>query len=199
MTKLKSVVVFTVMVCITGSFHKDVKAQMNLGGYCYSCAYNPMYPHLDPPSARQNSNQIPSRSNNNSTHTPNTDPFFQNTPVAQPEKITGVGLNLDLDKRTKRLIVVSPVNGTPAANAGILAKDVITQIDGVSTQGMTTEQGAKLIRGTEGTNVTLGILRNGLPLKFRLTRVNFRYSSNPLNHQVLDDLSESSRRYLRSK
>jgi hypothetical protein len=57
MTKLKSAVVFTVIVCMTGSFHKAVNAQMNLGGYCYSCAYNPMYPHLDKPSSSENNSQ----------------------------------------------------------------------------------------------------------------------------------------------
>ena len=42
MKKLKSAVVFTVIVCMTGSLHKAVNAQVNLGGYCFTCAYNPM-------------------------------------------------------------------------------------------------------------------------------------------------------------
>jgi PDZ domain len=91
----------------------------------------------------------------------------------QPEQITGVGLQLEQDKKTKKLIVVAPINGTPAASSGILSKDAITQIDGVSTQGMTVEQASKLIQGTAGTDVTLIVSRNGKPSKFRLTRVQF--------------------------
>jgi tetratricopeptide (TPR) repeat protein len=91
----------------------------------------------------------------------------------QPEEITGVGLQFNQDKNTQKLIVVSTIDGTPASSSGILPKDTITQIDGVSTQGMTSEQAIKLIRGTAGTDVTLIVLRNGQLLKFSLTRVKF--------------------------
>jgi tetratricopeptide (TPR) repeat protein len=91
----------------------------------------------------------------------------------QPEEITGVGLQFNQDKNTQKLVVVSTIDGTPAASSGILPKDTITQIDGVSTQGMTSEQAIKLIRGTAGTDVTLIVSRNGQPLKFSLTRVKF--------------------------
>jgi tetratricopeptide (TPR) repeat protein len=118
--------------------------------------------------------------------------FFQNQPLAnqsnsssyqstqssantktQSEEITGVGLQFNQEKKTKKLVVLSIIEGTPAANAGILPKDVITQIDGLSTQGITVEQAVKLIRGTAGTDVTLAVLRNGQPLMFSLTRVKF--------------------------
>jgi tetratricopeptide (TPR) repeat protein len=49
MTKLKFAVVFAVAICTIGSFPKVAKSQSNLGGYCFSCAYNPMYPHLGKP------------------------------------------------------------------------------------------------------------------------------------------------------
>jgi tetratricopeptide (TPR) repeat protein len=97
---------------------------------------------------------------------------FANTKT-QSEEITGVGLQFSQEKKNKKLVVVSTVDGTPAANAGILPKDTITQIDGLSTQGMTVEQAVKLIKGTVGTDVTLMMLRNGQPLKFRLTRTQF--------------------------
>jgi tetratricopeptide (TPR) repeat protein len=96
--------------------------------------------------------------------------FFQSLQVAQPEKITGVGLQIGQDKQTQKLMVISPIKGSPAASAGILPRDFITQIDAVSTQNMTVEQAVKLIKGTAGTDVTLIVLRKGQPLKFRLTR-----------------------------
>jgi C-terminal processing protease CtpA/Prc len=124
------------------------------------------------------------RNNNNDTYrpNPNSSNSRRRSTGTQPEELIGVGLKLEQDKNTKKLTVVFPIDGTPAANVGILPKDVITQIDDLSTQGMTAEQAAKLIRGTAGTAVTLSILRNGRPLKFRLTRVKITVqaqSNNP--------------------
>jgi tetratricopeptide (TPR) repeat protein len=47
MTKFKFSVLFAVIVCITGSFPNAAKSQSSLGIYCFSCAYNPMYPRLN--------------------------------------------------------------------------------------------------------------------------------------------------------
>ena len=82
----------------------------------------------------------------------------------------GVGIQLSLDKDTKELIVVSPIEGTPASRAGVQPKDVIVSIDGAPTKGMTTEDAVKLIRGPEGTEVILGLRRKGDVLNVPLTR-----------------------------
>jgi hypothetical protein len=58
MTMPKFTVVSAAIVCLTGSLPITAKAQMNLGGYCFSCAYNPMYPHLEKPSSTENSYQV---------------------------------------------------------------------------------------------------------------------------------------------
>jgi carboxyl-terminal processing protease len=66
--------------------------------------------------------------------------------------------------------VVSPIEGTPASKAGVQPKDVIVSIDGQLTKGMTTEDAVKLIRGTEGSNVVLGLRRNGSIIDVPLVR-----------------------------
>lgn len=85
-------------------------------------------------------------------------------------ELMGVGIQISLDKDTKELIVVSPIEGTPASRAGVQSKDVIVSIDGTSTKGMTTEDAVKLIRGPEGTEVILGLRRKGDVLDVPLTR-----------------------------
>ena len=75
-------------------------------------------------------------------------------------ELTGVGIQIIKDSETDNLIIVSPIEGTPASKAGIKAKDKIISIDDISTKNMEIDQAVKLIRGKEGTKVKLGISRN---------------------------------------
>ena len=76
-------------------------------------------------------------------------------------ELTGVGIQIVKDKDSDALIIISPIEGTPAYEAGIKARDKILSIDNVSTKGMNIEDAVKLIRGQRGTKVKLEILRNG--------------------------------------
>ena len=76
-------------------------------------------------------------------------------------ELTGVGIQIVKDKESDSIIIVSPIEGTPAYEAGIKAKDMILSIDNVSTKGLNIEDAVKLIRGRRGTKVKLEILRNG--------------------------------------
>ena len=76
-------------------------------------------------------------------------------------ELTGVGIQIVKDKESDFIIIVSPIEGTPAYEAGIKAKDKILSIDNVSTEGLNIEDAVKLIRGRRGTKVKLEILRNG--------------------------------------
>ncbi len=75
-------------------------------------------------------------------------------------ELTGVGIQIVKDKESDDLIIISPIEGTPAYEAGIKARDKILSIDNVSTKGMNIEDAVKLIRGKKGTKVKLEILRN---------------------------------------
>jgi carboxyl-terminal processing protease len=72
---------------------------------------------------------------------------------------SGIGAELGLDK-DKNLIVVAPITGTPAANAGIKPKDMIVEIDGKSTSGLSIDEAVTKIRGKKGSQVKLKIIRN---------------------------------------
>ena len=95
---------------------------------------------------------------------------FKEMRIDTSGELMGVGIQLSLDKDTKELIVVSPIEGTPASRAGVQSQDVIVSIDGAPTKGMTTADAVKLIRGPEGTSVVLGLRRKGEILNVPLTR-----------------------------
>ncbi len=76
-------------------------------------------------------------------------------------ELTGVGIQIVKDKESDDLIIISPIEDTPAYKAGIKAQDKILSIDNISTKGMDIEDAVKLIRGQRGTSVKLEILRNG--------------------------------------
>jgi len=81
----------------------------------------------------------------------------------------GIGVELTLEARVPE--VIAPIEGTPAADAGIEPGDRITKIDAQSTTGMDVEEIVKRLRGASGTNVILTISRNDRPpFDVRLTR-----------------------------
>ena len=95
---------------------------------------------------------------------------FQNMRIDTSGELTGVGITIAKDEKTDGLIVISPVEDTPAFKAGILAQDLITKIDGKDTKGMDVNDAVKLIRGEEGTQVTLTIDRQGKQKDYNITR-----------------------------
>jgi carboxyl-terminal processing protease len=95
---------------------------------------------------------------------------FQNMQIDTSGELTGVGIQLAKDEETKKLVVISPIEDTPAFKAGILAKDVIVKIDGKTTQGMEVDDAVKLIRGKPGTAITLTIERGQQEIDYPLTR-----------------------------
>ena len=86
-------------------------------------------------------------------------------------RFTGVGIQITLTDALE-LEVVTPVQGTPAARAGIRPGDLIREIDGRPTLGMGLSQAVQTIVGEKGTPVELGVERSGVDrmLKFELLR-----------------------------
>lgn len=72
----------------------------------------------------------------------------------------GVGIQIGFNKE-KRLVVIAPLDGTPAEAAGIKAKDLILKIDTRDTFDLTLPEAVDLIRGEAGTKVKLVLLREG--------------------------------------
>jgi len=92
-------------------------------------------------------------------------------------ELTGVGIQIVKDKDSDELIIISPIEGTPAYEAGIKARDKILSIDNISTKGMNIEDAVKLIRGQRGTKVKLEILRKGNSFYKSLSREKIEINS----------------------
>ncbi len=87
-------------------------------------------------------------------------------PVDAPEfdkmmigNFVGVGIQLGIDEASGRLMVVTPLENSPALEAGIQPGDLIDRVDGVSTKNWTTDKAVREITGDEGTGVTLTMYR----------------------------------------
>lgn len=72
----------------------------------------------------------------------------------------GIGAELGINKDSQ-LVVVSPLEGSPAKAAGVMAGDVILEIEGQTAANMTVSEAVSKIRGDSGTMVTLKLLRVG--------------------------------------
>lgn len=95
---------------------------------------------------------------------------FKNMQVDTSGELTGIGITISQDEKTKQLVVIAPIEDTPAFKAGVLAKDIILKIDGKDTKGMDTNQAVSLIRGEAGTQVSLIIQRDGQTKQFDIKR-----------------------------
>lgn len=73
------------------------------------------------------------------------------------------GIGIQVTSEDGRLKVISPLVGTPAYRAGILAGDWIIEIEGQSIQGITLEEAVRRLQGEPGTEVQITVLHPGLP------------------------------------
>lgn len=83
---------------------------------------------------------------------------------------TGIGAEVSLENG--RVIVVSPIKGSPAEKAGIRPRDVILSVNGESLAGLTLTEAVQKIRGPKGSQAVLQIMREGLdkPLELIIVR-----------------------------
>ncbi len=133
---------------------------------------------------------------------------FKNMQVDTSGELTGIGITISQDEETKKIVVISPIDDTPAFKAGILAKDIITKINGKSTEGMDTNQAVSLIRGEPGTKINLTVERDGQPKEFEITRARIeihpvKYSTQPtpagkLGYIRLNQFSANASREMQS-
>lgn len=82
------------------------------------------------------------------------------------------GLGIEVVMEDEVIKVVSPIDGTPAAEAGVLANDFIVELDGEPVRGKTLDQAVELMRGEVGTDIELTIFREGVddPITMTITR-----------------------------
>jgi len=82
------------------------------------------------------------------------------------------GLGIEVTMENGVIKVVSPIDDTPAARAGVLAGDLIIKIDGKPVKGLTLNQAVEKMRGKPGTPITITVLRKGKkkPFDIRIVR-----------------------------
>ncbi len=109
---------------------------------------------------------------------------YQNSLDDLQGTLTGIGVQIDVENtenpgdleacatlsETCVLVVVAPIEGSPADAAGIMSGDIIQAVDGESVDGSTVDDEVTKIRGPEGTDVTLTIARDEESFDLTLTR-----------------------------
>lgn len=105
------------------------------------------------------------------------DPFteYLNAESAQKlqESLDGEfgGIGAEIGKRDGQLVVIAPLDGTPADKSGLRAQDAIVAVDGEDASDLTIQEAVTKIRGEEGTDVVLTVVRNGqAPQQITITR-----------------------------
>jgi len=85
----------------------------------------------------------------------------------QVGKYSGIGIQIQ--KQEDRLVVIAPLEGTPAYRLGIQAGDIISHINGESTKPISSFDAMQKLRGEKGTKVRISVVREGMDKPFDLT------------------------------
>ncbi len=98
------------------------------------------------------------------------------------------GLGIEITKKDYYILVISPIEDTPAWKAGILPGDRIIKINGESTRDMTVQDAVRKLRGQKGTKVTITVERNGWdePRNFTIIRDIIKIKN--IRSTLLDDI-----------
>ncbi len=112
---------------------------------------------------------------------------FRDMQVQTRGEFGGLGIEVTMENGVVK--VVSPIDDTPAARAGLQTNDYITHLDDVQIQGMTLQEAVEKMRGPVNTPINLTIVRKGEenPLQIKVVRAVIRI--NPVKSRVEDDVA----------
>jgi carboxyl-terminal processing protease len=96
-----------------------------------------------------------------------------------------VGIGVQVDYTSGRPIVISPLEGSPAEEAGVKSDDVITAINGKSTEGMTQADLFQVLRGDEGTTVEITFERPSEERSYTVTLQRRKIAIDPVSWTML--------------
>lgn len=80
------------------------------------------------------------------------------------------GIGAEVTNQEGRIVIVAPIEGSPAERAGLLPGDVLVTADDVSLEGMAVDEAASLVRGPAGSSVRLTIERDGARFEVTIVR-----------------------------
>uniref|UniRef100_A0A7V3ZWE2 S41 family peptidase n=1 Tax=candidate division WOR-3 bacterium TaxID=2052148 RepID=A0A7V3ZWE2_UNCW3 len=117
-----------------------------------------------------------------------TEEEFKDLKIRTEAQFGGIGIQIGI--QDGQLTVISPIEGTPAYRAGIIAGDKIVKINDVSTEGISLEEAVKKLRGEPGTKVKVTIKREGIEeeLNFTLTREIIKIHAIPFAGKLTEDI-----------
>ncbi len=100
------------------------------------------------------------------------------------------GLGIQIGIREEVLTIIAPIEGTPAYSAGLLSGDQIREIESISTEGITLQEAVKKLRGEPGTEVTIGIKREGIEeiIPFTITRAIISVTAIPYSAMLTENI-----------
>jgi carboxyl-terminal processing protease len=100
------------------------------------------------------------------------------------------GVGMVIQQQGDKVYVVTPYEGTPSYRAGIHPGDVISAVDGKGTDGWSSDQVAKALKGPKGTHVQVTMTRYGVdhPLVFDLIRAEIPHPSVDLKYEIRPDV-----------
>ena len=81
------------------------------------------------------------------------------------------GLGIEIGRRGSYIEIIAPIDGSPAAEAGLMSGDVILKLDDISIKGLSTDEAVELMRGPVGSSILLEIGRPGETQPFEVTIV----------------------------
>ena len=95
---------------------------------------------------------------------------FEEESIALKGSLFGIGVQIAFDAKSGKLIVVAPIDGSPAQKAGLRPNDEIESIDGEPTKGLSLAEASKRIKGPLDSVVTMKIVRNNERMEIPITR-----------------------------
>ena len=110
---------------------------------------------------------------------------FSDMRVQTRGEFGGLGIEVTMDNELVK--VVSPIDDTPAARAGVLAGDLISKIDGENVRGISLQQAVEKMRGEVNTPIVLTILREGADRPIEITIIRDVIKVRSVRHRVEDD------------
>lgn len=109
---------------------------------------------------------------------------FTNMRVQTRGEFGGLGIEVTMENELVK--VVSPIDETPAARAGVLAGDFISKIDGEEVRGITLQQAVEKMRGEVNTPIVLTILREGADKPLEITIIRDVIKVRAVKHRIED-------------
>ena len=125
------------------------------------------------------------------TGDPYSDFFNPETAAAFDQELSGTfsGIGVEIGKKNDLIVIIAPLEGSPATEVGIKAGDAILAIEDIDAYGMSLDRAVSLIRGEEGTTVTLTIISKNAdaPRDVVVTRQKIEHTG--LRWEYIDDIA----------